>query len=331
MPLFATVQPGVTVTTTTAVTSSILNRLGTPTVDIVGEVDGTGSVTIADGTIADAKLVNMTGPTLKGRRSSTPGPPTDVAIDSLSLEMANIGATGTLQVAAGGILTAHIATASSATTGVTYAKMQQVTAARLIGNPTQSLAAPSEISLGTGLSFVSGVLSLSSGGVSNLKYRDYKALTTVQSLGTGSSLVDVTNLSITLTPASASSKFILLASLNGGVALGGYGIGFYIYQSIAGGAYALVPNSVNTGVDISGTSQLATSAVVTSEGTTTTPCSTSFMVVDTPSTASEIIYKISCKQRSGASAYINAGYAGTIGDATYTKTISTFMIVEVLA
>lgn len=329
MPLFATVQPGVTVTNTTALTSSILNRLGTPTVDIVGEVDGTGSVTIADGTIADAKLVNMTGPTLKGRRSSTPGPPTDVAIDSLSLEMANIGATGTLQVAAGGILTAHIATASSATTGVTYAKMQQVTAARLIGNPTQSLAAPSEISLGTGLSFVSGVLSLSSGGVSNLKYRDYKALTTVQTITAGTvSLFDVTNLSITLTPASASSKFILMASLNGSTTWI-YPISFFIYQSIAGGAYALVPNSVSTAT---AGQQLATAAISTSSySSEATPVSTSFMVVDTPSTASEIIYKIMGLKLSSDTGYINAGYAGVVPDVNYAKTISTFMIVEVLA
>jgi hypothetical protein len=50
-----------------------------------------------------------------------------------------------------------------ATGAVTYAKQQNVTAARLIGNPTGSLAAPSEISLGTNLSFAGTVLNATAG------------------------------------------------------------------------------------------------------------------------------------------------------------------------
>ena len=327
MPLFATVQPGVTVASTTTIDASVLNRLGTPSVDIVGEVDGTGSVTIADGTVSNAKLENMVGPTLKGLRTGTAAP-TDVAVDDSTIEIGNTGGAGTVRVKDAGITTAKLATATDASTGVTYAKMQQVAASSLIGNPTGSLAAPTGITLGTGLSFVGSALSLSSGGVSNLKYRDYKALTTVQSLGTGSTAVDVTNLSITLTPASSSSKFILIASLCGGMAAGSLPLGFYIYQSIGGGAYTLVPNSYSTATGSS--QQRATAALSIPEGNTTTPSTTSFIVVDTPSTASEITYKIACVNRSGVSAYINAGYAGTTDDASYAKTISTFMIVEVL-
>lgn len=56
-----------------------------------------------------------------------------------------------------------ITTASLATGAVTYAKIQNVTAARLLGNPTGSAAAPSEISLGTGLSFTGSVLNATGG------------------------------------------------------------------------------------------------------------------------------------------------------------------------
>jgi hypothetical protein len=47
---------------------------------------------------------------------------------------------------------------------VTYAKMQNVTTARLLGNPTGAAAAPSEITLGTNLSFSGGVLNATGGG-----------------------------------------------------------------------------------------------------------------------------------------------------------------------
>lgn len=54
----------------------------------------------------------------------------------------------------GGILpNGSVGTASIADAAVTYAKLQNVTASRLLGNPTGSAAAPSEISLGAGLSF----------------------------------------------------------------------------------------------------------------------------------------------------------------------------------
>lgn len=52
---------------------------------------------------------------------------------------------------------------------VTYAKIQNVNAARLLGNPSASVAATSEIPLGSGLSFVAGALTASgSSGITAL-------------------------------------------------------------------------------------------------------------------------------------------------------------------
>lgn len=56
-------------------------------------------------------------------------------------------------ISAGSIVTSMIADAA-----VTYAKIQNVAAARLLGNPTGSPAATSEISLGAGLAFVGTAL-----------------------------------------------------------------------------------------------------------------------------------------------------------------------------
>ena len=56
-------------------------------------------------------------------------------------------------------LTGTIATSQIAASAVTYAKIQQTSAGSvLLGNPTGSAAAPSEITLGTGLSFAGTVL-----------------------------------------------------------------------------------------------------------------------------------------------------------------------------
>lgn len=73
----------------------------------------------------------------------------------------NIGAlsgdlTGSLPsptIASGAVTSAKIGTGQ-----VTYSNIQNVAASRLLGNPTGGAAAPSEISLGTGLSFVGNVL-----------------------------------------------------------------------------------------------------------------------------------------------------------------------------
>ncbi len=69
-----------------------------------------------------------------------------------------ITTTGTIAIAALGVDTAQLAAA-----GVTYAKIQNVAAHALLGNPTGSPASPSEITLGAGLSF-SGTTLVGSGG-----------------------------------------------------------------------------------------------------------------------------------------------------------------------
>jgi hypothetical protein len=229
MPLFATVQPGITVADTTTIDESVLNRLGTPSVEIQGEVDGTGSVTIGAGTVTNSMLANMTGPTVKGLRTGTAAP-NDVAIDDSTIEIGNTGSYGTIRVKDGGITTAKLATATGASDGVTYAKLQQVAASSLVGNPTGSLAAPQGITLGSGLVFSGTTLavSLSTGvlggkaarstyaqvfptGSTNGRAIDGSAFTFAQ--GVAITTDGSTALSVTYTPTSASSYLIVDASV----------------------------------------------------------------------------------------------------------------------
>jgi hypothetical protein len=61
------------------------------------------------------------------------------------------------------LATNAVATANITNANVTYAKIQNVAATRLLGNPTGSAAAPSEISLGANLSFSGTVLNTATG------------------------------------------------------------------------------------------------------------------------------------------------------------------------
>jgi hypothetical protein len=77
---------------------------------------------------------------------------------------------GDATIAQGGALTIgalRVATGMIQASAVTYAKIQNVVAARLLGNPTGSAAAPSEITLGTNLTFAGSVLN-AAGGASGL-------------------------------------------------------------------------------------------------------------------------------------------------------------------
>lgn len=68
-----------------------------------------------------------------------------------------------------------VITASIAAAAVTYAKMQAVTAARLLGNPTGGAASPSEISLAARLAFAAGALDLADAGTTYAKIQNVTA------------------------------------------------------------------------------------------------------------------------------------------------------------
>jgi len=120
--------------------------------DLSGDVSTSGSL------VTTLAAVNSTVGTFQGLTVDAKGRVT--AATNQSYLNANQTITLSGDVSGGG------ATAITTTIGagaVTYAKVQNVAAARLLGNPTGSAAAPSEITLGTNLSFSGTTLNAAGG------------------------------------------------------------------------------------------------------------------------------------------------------------------------
>jgi hypothetical protein len=93
MPLFVTVTPGTTVSSTTTLSASTLNLLGTPSVDITGSVDG-GTLSVADGSLGLSKFSAISGSRLIGNGSAVSAYPTEISSTDLAF------APGTINIVA---------------------------------------------------------------------------------------------------------------------------------------------------------------------------------------------------------------------------------------
>ncbi len=86
----------------------------------------------------------------------------------------------------------QIKTKFIAANAVTYAKMQTETASTLLGNPTGGSAVPSEITLGTNLSFSGSVLNATGGGGSTSRTDVNTSTTPINALTVSASLIRLT-------------------------------------------------------------------------------------------------------------------------------------------
>ncbi len=123
--------------------------------------------------------VSLVGPTGATGATGATGPagPAPTGTGIVTVNSNSLGTPGALT---GDVTTTGASLATSIASGaVTYAKIQNVAAIRLLGNPTGSAAAPSEISLGSGLNFSGTTLNTVNNG-------------TVTSVS-GSSPISVTN------------------------------------------------------------------------------------------------------------------------------------------
>jgi hypothetical protein len=116
------------------------------------KASGTGDATITFSSYTGSNWINFAGPgkVVAGNGLTYTGNTLNVKYDNVT-----IGVNGSNQLY---VLNAGIGTTQLANSSVTYAKIQNVAADRLLGNPTGSSAAPSEISLGATLAFSGSAL-----------------------------------------------------------------------------------------------------------------------------------------------------------------------------
>ncbi len=160
-----------------------LTLLGNPT--LISAIPS--AITIGSGLL-------ITGTTLSATSGS--GTVTSV-IAGTGLSGGTITTTGTIAIAAGGVGTTQLAAA-----GVTYAKIQNVAAVSLLGNPTGSPASASEITLGTGLSFSGTTLVGHAGTVTSVAM----TVPSIMAIG-GSPVTTAGTLAITLQTETANLVF----------------------------------------------------------------------------------------------------------------------------
>ena len=115
---------------------------------------------IPDDSITDAKLRNSVGLSVIGRSANTTGNPADIIAASDGEVLRRSGTSiGFGQIATGGITDSAVTAVKIADTNVTYAKIQNVPTGTILGRSTAGAGSLEELTLGSGLSLASGVLS----------------------------------------------------------------------------------------------------------------------------------------------------------------------------
>lgn len=284
MPLYVTVTPGTTVTSSTVLDPAVLNLLGNPAIDINGTVDGgslslaAGSVTtsaLADDSVTFPKIQNIGTDRLLGRDTSGAGDVEELTVSG------GLGFTGS-----GGI---------EITNGqVGYAKIVPVAASRLLGNPTGSSSTMSEIPLGTGLEFQGGSLV----NTASARYRadfcvldgvgvSFSATTAITPSANGMPYKDSNDYSVFRTQF-VPTNFQLSFWCNNATGNASGQVGFALQYKADAGAWTDVPGGVVDANGTSGTFLYASSTITFSP----TPASILWRIVFVNTTTSDAV--LSC-------------------------------------
>ena len=209
MPLFVTVTPGTTVTSSTTLDASTLNLLGTPSVDVSGTVDG-GSITLGVQSVPLPSLYYQADQTIVGNGAGSSASPVALTTTDLVLTATTVN-----------IKALAVTAAKIATNTITADKLLQVdgTTPKILGRFTSGTGNyETNLSVGSNLT--------TSGNTLNA-LRPAVALTTVLATSgyevptTRATPEEITALTTSITTQTATSK--VLVSFNISYALSALG------------------------------------------------------------------------------------------------------------
>ena len=128
---------------------------------------------------------------------------------------------------------------------------------------------------------------------------------------------DVTDLTVSITPSSATSKVLVFAVVNGAGSTG-----------VSNGSFQIVRDATAISIATSAGSRVANTAQIGSGANFL--LSGSGIFLDSPATTSATTYKIQVRANASSSVYINRAETDT-NDANYARTVSSITVMEVLA
>jgi hypothetical protein len=151
MPLFVTVTPGTTVTSSTTLDASTLNLLGTPSVDVTGTVDG-GSITLGSQSVPLPSLFAQVDQTIVGNGSGAGASPVALTTTDLVLTAT------TVNIKAAAVTEAKIG--ARAVTAAKLFALDGTGSTKLVGRSTASSGDVETLTVGSNIITTGSTLSV---------------------------------------------------------------------------------------------------------------------------------------------------------------------------
>jgi hypothetical protein len=319
---------GTSTSATNTITAAPTSHASTHSGAGTDPITGLGAVTMSGALAMGSNNITGVGTNITGTGAVTlaSGGTTALSIDSVGAGTVNVGNTNATTISVGGGTTArsiNIGTGAAAKTiniG-TSDTTSSVTIASGSGGITLNDGAGSLTISGYG----TGVLTADSSGVINSSstlpntlmpsgsiLQVQSAVVSVSTASTSSTTpTNITGLSVTITPRSSSSKFLLSCMINTGYSATGGG---WVYHNFARSGTNLVFTSGGTANTFANTRHVDNANMMT----------TSFEYLDSPATASSITYTVRWSVYSGHTAYLNRR-----GADAYFQGSSTFTVMEI--
>jgi hypothetical protein len=314
MPLFVTVTPGTTVTSSTTLDASTLNLLGTPSVDVTGTVDG-GSITLGVQSVPLPSLYAQADQTIVGNGSAASASPVALTTTDLILTAT------TVNIKDGAVTAAKIATNT-----ITANKLLQVngTTPKILGRFTAGVGDyETNLSVGSNLTTTGNTLNALRPGVVFTNYTDattYTLPAPVAGVPNRVGAVEIAVLTTSITPQTATSKVLVQFNISCEVAIQ---CGFILERVIGAAVQELgIPTSAGSRIN-------GIRVQPNDEDTNSSQSIVPIIFVDSPTSTASVSYRVRV-YGSAANVFNLNRTSSNIDSSGYTRATSQVILQEIL-